>query len=81
MDSEPDDYPIMGVPQQETPVNDVEPRATEGINDTPSDTATDPVDEDNNDDESIHSPIIEVGPQAITEAHSIACENLFVPIV
>ena len=68
MESEPDRETILEEPHQENPMNVVEPSANEELPDTASDITTD---DDNNHVESFDSPILEVGPQAITVAHSI----------
>ena len=55
-------------PYQENSLKDVEPPASEELRDTASDSTTD---DEYNHVESFDGPILEVGPQAITVAHSI----------
>ena len=68
METDSDDELILKEPFQENTLNDHEPPANEELPDTASDSTTN---DEYNHVQSPDRPILEVGPQAISVAHSI----------
>ena len=68
METEPTRETILQEPHQENPMNAAEPPANEELPDTASESTTE---DDYTQVDTFDSPILEVGPQAITVAHSI----------